>query len=272
MVARRTVVTTAAWAVPAVIVGAPAAAMTCSQATVDDIGVLPAGLQDGQAPWADDQISNVTGTTEQFRLLEWTLGAAPDNLDLTSGNFADAVTAPCPFQGTLGIKVTTEIVSYRKLANKAGDDVRPMTVDLMSEKTYRTAGVLRDYGLTAQANIAGVKAGTTDLNGNYVETAPGAVFNAIQAATDTGTTFTDGSGTPLTGTRIASGPHGYPAYQWEITATSDGVTAPKFHTMLRNSVFQYGNRASTQAWTTFKFIITIETSNGKKLTYTTPDI
>lgn len=270
MVARRTVVTTAAWAVPAVIVGAPAAAMTCSQATVDDIGVLPAGLQDGQAPWADDQISNVTGTTEQFRLLEWTLGAAPENLDLTSGNFADAVSSPCPFVGTLGIKVTTELVSYRRLANNMGVDVRPMTVDLLSEKTYRTAGPLREYGLTAQANIAGVKAGTTDLNGNHVDTAPGAVFNALQAATGTGTSFTDGSATPLTGTRIASGPNGYPAYQWEMTATSDGVTVPTFHTMLRNAVFSYGPK--TTQWTTFKFIITIETSNGHKLTYTTPDI
>lgn len=269
MVARRTVVTTAAWAVPAVIVGAPAVAMTCSQASINDIGVLPADAKDG-APWAGDQIRNDTGTTEQFRILNWTLGAAPQDLELTSDSFASAVASPCPFVGTLGIRVTTELVSYRRLANDMGVDVRPMTVDLLSEMTYRTAGTLREYGLTGQANIAGVKAGITDLNGNYVTTAPGAVFNALEAATSVGTSFTDGASSPLTGARIASGPNGYPAYQWDITATSDGVTAPSFHTMLRNSVFNYGGK--TTAWTTFKFIITIETSNGRKLTYTTPDI
>lgn len=276
MVARRTVVTTAAWAVPAVIVGAPAAAMTCSYVDASNVGIIP-GASGKDVEWIGDQIYPVTGTSAQPAVQTWILGAVDTpNLELGDSNFAGAVAAPCPVTGTFGAKVTIEVATYRNLKTPIGTDVQPMALDLMTERTWRYAGALEDHGFVQQSDVS------NPVKGNPV-VPPGGKLNALQLGAGPGivlkSTSADGpmetgelprSSKTQDGALIAAGPHGYPGYTWDITLQATNGVSPTFYTILRNAMF--GNSGRTRRWVTFKYIITIELSNGNKLTYTTTDI
>lgn len=277
MVARRTVVTTAAWAVPAVIVGAPAAAMTCSYVDASNVGVIP-GSSGAGVEWSGDRIYQTTGISAQTSTQTWVLGAVESsNLELDSSNFAGAVASPCPVTGTFGAKVTIEVASYRNLTVPIGTDVQPMTIDLMTERTWRWVQNLDDHGFVTQTDVS------NPPRGGKPPTPPGGKLNALQVGAGPGIVLTSTSAEgPMEtgelprssatqdGTLIAAGPHGYPGYTWDITLQAANGVSPTFYTVLRNAMF--GNSGRTRRWVTFKYIITIELSNGNKLTYSTPDI